>query len=198
MDHQAIDFKNEIQITVRSGETGKVLHEIDTHNDISDDMLAAEYHTYFNAKGNTGTPWCFLLQDGPLWSGFTWDRTNPWAPYCYSQNNLYQGVADTSADMRYAGNTWTWDAASKRHKFWFRWTKLADDITLRAFGLTGWNSFVEQWPQCYGIQNNAPVVFCPQSLVVLPTPILIHGRKAGSQIPDTLELSYYLSLVGVN
>ena len=199
MDHQAVDFKNDITIRVLSGETGKVLDEAHAHNDISDDLLAWCRVIYGNGYANAsgaGCPCCFFLPDGPLWNGFIWDRSNPWAPYCYSMNNLYQGEVDATAEPHWANHKWNWDGS--RHRLWFRWTKLADDVQLKALGLTAWNPWVDQWAQGYGVVNGQPTVFIPQTLVVLPSSILVRGRKNGTQIPDTLEISYYLSIVGVN
>ena len=195
----ALEFKNEIVLRVTNGETGALRDEVRLHNDISDDVLAWVRNIYLNAGGDaggTGYPACFLLPDGADWATFSWDRTNPWAPYCYSLNSLYQGVNDATADQHWGKHTWTFDGV--RHRLWFRWTKLADDLQLKALGLTGWDSSVDNFPTSCGLASGVPTVFTPQTLVVLPTSMLVRGRKNGTQVPDTLEISYYMSLVGVS
>jgi len=201
MDNIKLEFKNEVVLRVISGDTGKVSAESRIHNDISDDVLGWATNIYLNggavASGNgTGYPACFLLPDGPDWATFSWDRTNPWAPYCYSLNSLYQGVNDGSADQHWAKHVWSFDGA--RHKLSFRWTRLADDFQLKGLGLTAWDPYTSDFPGGYGLVSGAPSVFVPQTLVTLPTSLLIKGRKGGDQTPDTLEISYYMSLVGVN
>ena len=195
MEHTALTFDNKATIRLRCGQTGEIKAETEVHNDISDEMLASANMIYLNSYMNNYPPICCLFPDGPLWASFTWDRTNPWCPYMYTLNNTYQGNVDATANSHYAGPNWTFDGT--RHRLWYQWTKLADDFQLKAIGLTAWDAWVAQFPQCYGMQAQ-PVVFHPQSLVVLPTSFTIKGRKGGLQVPDTLEISYYLSLVGVN
>ena len=196
MNDLALRFDNQIELTVRSGETGEVLHQVQEHNDISDDFLASTKLTLFMDLKNQSAPYCFLLKDGPAWGGFSWDRKNPWAPYCATLNNKYGTIYDTTADPHWKSRNYSY--VEGRHRLFFQWTKLADDITVRALGLTGLDRWVPNYPESCGIVASSPSVFVPQTLVVLPSPITVHGRRGGSQIPDILEVSYFLSLVGVN
>lgn len=197
----AVTFKNTVQLVVRSGDTGEELFRHEDHNAISDDMLANAQNIYL--YGEIGLlPACFLLKDGPAWSGFTWDPRNPWAPYCATVNNLYGGSFDVTADPHWKlqlSAAATWVPAELRHKLFYTWTKLADDLSVRALGLTGWGwGEVTGGTVSLGLATSQATVFVPQSLIILPTPVLVRGRKAGTQIPDILEVSYYLSAVGVN
>lgn len=188
-------FDNEISLTVRDGETGEVRHQLTQHNDISDDMLASGRNIYVNDFIEDPRPYCFLLRDGADWSGFTWNRKNPWAPYCYVPNNLYGGSFDAIANPHWRAQSGC-SAAGGRWRLFYQWTQLADDLQLKALGLTGWDS---AYPAAtYGMVTDAWSVIVPQSLIVLPTPVLVRGRKGGTQLQDILEISYYLSVVGVN
>ena len=203
MSTSTIDLKNTVQLLLRSGDTGEELFRYEDHNDISDDITVFARRLYAATRnlGAAGNPYCFLLKDGPDWTGFTWDRKNPQAPYCAAANNLYNGAYDTNADphwtSRVAGATW--NATEKRHKLFFTWTKLAEDLSVKALGLTGWDDhWIPNFPVCMGIDTSKTTVFVPQTLITLPAPILVRGRRGGTQIPDILEVSYYLSAVGVN
>jgi hypothetical protein len=197
MDTPALKFDNEVQITLRSSVTGKVLGEYTSHNDVSDDILASGRNIYSNDTLNDVRPWCFLLRDGPLWSGFTWDRKNPWAPYTCSPNNLYGGSFDGTANPHWRAYS-SCSYVGGRWKLFYQWTQLADDLQLKALGLTGWDADQSNLAQKSGCITNAWSVFTPQTLIVLPTPIPVKGRKGGTQVQDILEISYYLSVVGVN
>ena len=192
----AATLQNIVNLTVRSGETGEELFSFEDHNDISDDLLAANGYVYIAPIRETAAPYCFLLKDGPDWASFVWDRRNPWAPYCATPNNLYNGGYDATADPHWRPKAWSF--AGDRHRLFFQWTKLADDLTVKALGLTGWDSTVPNFPNSCGIVEDTPGVFVPQSLIILPTAITVKGRKGGTQVPDILEVSYYLSVVGVN
>ena len=189
-------LENIAQVKVRSGETGEVLFEVEQHNDISDDLLACGRFIYTAPTRNEAYPYCFLLKDGADWDTFTWDRKNPWAPYCATLNNIYDGGYDTTANPHWVPKSWSF--VDNRHKLFFQWTKLADDMSVRAFGLTGWDNAAPNFPASQGIVSSAPGVFVPQTLVILPSAALVKGRKGGTQTPDILEISYYLSAVGVN
>jgi hypothetical protein len=196
-------FENEAIITIRSGKTGDILYETSEHNAISDDILGAEGHIYTTPMANTTAPYCFLLPDGSNWSGFTYDRTNPYAPYCISVNNS----VDTSAEPFWKTRT-TYTAPSNtvtgRHKLFFQWSNLPFDFQLKAIGLTGWqsdtsNSDMADYNFGAGTSvNQQATIFVPQTLVVLPGAVLIHGRNGGSGTPDVLQVSYFLSIVGTS
>ena len=181
-------FSNEIELVVRSGDTGEIKHEYKEHNDVCDDFLCARGRVIINHIQSAAYPYCFLLPDGPNWTGFTFDRKNPWAPYSITDNR----ITDPSADQLYMGKTYSY--VNNKHKFFYRWTNLPKNIQLRGIGLTNQDdSFAAL---LYGI-NDSAIVFLPQTLVVLPTAIPINGRLLGTQTPDILEISYYLSVVGV-
>jgi hypothetical protein len=42
------------------------------------------------------------------------------------------------------------------------------------------------------------VIFVPETLVILPSAILVHGRDGGLGTPDILQITYTLSVVGVS
>lgn len=194
---QELRFENVVHLQVRAGDTGAVLAEHEAHNDISDDMMCSGRQIYLTDEVDDPMPYCFLLKDGPLWTGFTWNQRNPWAPYCYVPNNLYNGVADASANPHWAPHA-RGTFVNGRWKLFYQWTQLADDLQLKAIGLTGWDNDHTSYAQRWGCITNAWSVITPQSLITLPTPILVRGRKGGSQVQDILEISYYLSVVGVN
>lgn len=196
-------FENEVMITVRSGNTGELLTEWSGENAISDDILGAYGHIYNTPFANGIAPYCFLLPDGTNWSGFVYDRTNPSAPYCITANNS----VDTGADAQWkTRQTYTAPAniVTGRHKLFFSWNNLPLDFQLKAIGLTGWQSDSSSGDMSdynFGAGssvNMQPTVFIPQTLVVLPTSILVHGRNGGSGTPDVLQVSYFLSIVGTS
>ena len=193
----ALRFDNTVDLVIRAGDTGEVLQGVSTHNDISDDLLGSGRHIYANDIVNESRPYCFILRDGPDWSGFTWNRKNPWAPYCFVPNNLYNGAFDATANPHWRAQS-SCALVNGRWRLFYQWTQLADDIQLKALGLTGWDGGVANVPNCYGMVTNAWSVVVPQTLIILPTPILVRGRKGGTQVQDILEISYYLSVVGVN
>jgi len=201
--YQGLKFENEVQLKVISGKTGETVAEWSKDNAISDDVLCAYGHIFITQMQGGGAPWCFLLPDDPIgytnWTGFTFDRTNPYAPYCATANNS----VDTGADPQWqTRQTYTapLTPVGGRHKLFFEWTKLPLDFQLKALGLTGWQSSSAggDIPDAqFGAVNQQPTIFIPQTLVVLPSSILIHGRNGGSGTPDILQVSYFLSIVGV-
>ena len=201
-------FHNSIELIVRDGVTGeeKVAYK---DNAISDDFLVTAGRIYVNISlGNTFTsqPVCFLLRDDgggeTAWSawttatGGTLPRMDPWAPYCYSLNN----VGDATADTLYKGKTYTAPSVATgfRHKLFYSWTQLPFNIQLKAIGLT------DMQPEYYSqyavglVGAGLPAIFVPQALVVLPQSILVHGRNGGTTTPDILEVTYFLSVVGAS
>lgn len=178
---------NTVHIQVKSAE-GEVLHEHTDHNDIADDILVWKEHILRNNQSNQSNPYCFLLPDGPAWAGYTFNRLDPWAPYCMTLNR----TMDTNADTLYAGhatpvqvgNTW---------KLFYKWTKLPLDLTLKAIGLMDWegNGGID------GAYPNNATIFNPMTLLILSSPLTIKGRLAGAQTPDTLEVTYYIGMTGV-
>lgn len=179
-------LNNYVNIQVKSAK-GELLDEYTGHNDYSDDVLVNNRCILTNFNQGSA-PYCFILPDGANWTGYTFNRRDPYAPYAATLNRSM----DANADPLYAGrqsSTWvnnTW-------KLFYRWSKLPLDFSLKALGLTSWetNTLVD------GI-NDAPTIFVPLTLVVLPTAIPIKGRLGGAQTPDILEVSYYLSIVGVS
>ena len=210
-----LKFDNTFELTIRSGETGEVLHQVSGHNDISDDFLCGRgkiFTSHYRAPGQP-QPWCFLLPDGGAWTSGQWvtqgsvfDRKNPWAPYCTTANN----IVDTGADMLYkaktdVGCTFTdpraGTNATNNWRCFYRWSLLPINLQLKAFGLTGWQDNPPSF--MFGASSNQQqTTFVPQTLVVLPASILVRGRNATvpnvipSQTPDILEITYYLAIVG--
>jgi hypothetical protein len=204
---------NKVLITIRDGETGDVKFQTTEHNDIADDFLCGRGVIFANNIQNDSTrPFCFLLPDGGSWSGFVFDPANPSAPYCIQPNNYNHlgAQVDALADQTFKthsgavgiggglqppyGQSGGLDNSTQgKWKLFFRWTALPTDFTLRAIGLTGWQTNNQDF--IFGGEA-APAVFVPDTLVVLPSGILVKGRNAGAQTPDTLEVSYFLSIVG--
>jgi hypothetical protein len=208
----SMKYENVVEITIKSGETGEVLQQVETHNDTSDNFAAPDVRIYVHdRRGNH--PYLFLLQDDP--SGQTkWDkfltqygvgynplqvtanfnnawRKDPWAPYSYHQGR----GGDTQADHYWAGNTWAMQGG--KHRLFFKWVKLPGVMfNLRAMGLgsfeyTGGDDAVD------GVTGDTPGFFRLQTLLVLPAALHIRGRDNGNQTPDILEVSYYVSVVAV-
>jgi hypothetical protein len=208
-------FSNEVKVTVRSGETGDVKFEWNGENAICDDTLCTEeqiFITPFASSGNSGgPPWCFLLPDDPVgltnWVGFTFDRTNPYAPYCTTLNN----ALNPSAQAQWQGrqyHTGPSNPVTGQHTLGFTWNNLPTDFQLKAIGLTGWQysniSTINSGANgsAYGVPGaNSPAALAsqlvPQTLVVLPTSILVHGIYP-SGTPDVLTVAYSLSIVGTS
>ncbi len=202
-----LKFDNTYVVTVRSGETGNVLLEQNGRNTISDDFLCARGKVFVSDNFVDGLPYCFLLPDGAAWTGFSWDRTNPWAPYCTTANN----VVDTGAQVLYNATTSTGCSITKPYdtgnanvnkwKLFYRWSLLPINLQLKAFGLTGWQSNVTAYA-VGASANQQQTTFVPQTLVVLPVSILVRGRNVSTpnpvaaQTPDVLEVTYFLSIVG--
>lgn len=207
MESLKIKFDNEVTVTVRSGDTGDVLFESTQDNAISDDILCPTTTIFIQPVPN-GAPWCFILPDGPNWSGFTYDRSNPSAPYCISANNSVDVAADPQWQRWVISGGYTPPVGVLgKTKLFYQWSNLPQDFQLRAIGLTGWQTTAgnlgDTPDNCFGAgftpsQNTLPTVFVPQTLVVLPAPILIHGRNLGTETPDVLQISYFLSIVGTS
>jgi hypothetical protein len=198
-------FENEVSIKLISGETGEVKYDSTQENAISDDFLCP-YAAIYTQITHNQAPYCFILPDGPNWSGFTFDRMNPYAPYSVAVNNYVNNGADPQwkAYNGVGGYTGPYGVLGQT-KLFFQWTNLPNDFQLRAIGLTGWQSYQlggDTPDTIYGAGfsptvNLTPTVLVPQTLVVLPSAILIHGILPGG-IPDILQISYFLSIVGVS
>src|SRR5271157_761637 len=206
-----VTFDNEVSITVRSGETGDIAYQYDAPNAVSDDILGtggSVAHIFYTVFAqSTQPPFCFILPDGAQWSGFTYDRSNPWAPYCITANNSVDTGATPQWQARTSvgGYTAPSNTVTGRHKLFFQWggsnPGLPLDFTLRAIGLTGWQSDdfsgdIGNYAFGAGVvagQPLIPTVFVPQTLLVLPSGVLVHGRNGGSGTPDILQISYFLS-----
>lgn len=210
-----LNYDNPVEVTILSGDTGEVKYHYDGHNAISDDILGQFARVFITGMANTANaPYCFILPDGTQWSGFTYDRTNPWAPYCITANNSI----DTSAQPQWqarqgvGGYTPPSNTVTGKHKLFFQWSNLPTDFSLRALGLTGWQSdasggdigdyaFGDIGDYAFGAGNSVnqqPTVFVPQTLLVLPSAVLVHGRNGGAGTPDVLQVSYFLSIVGTS
>jgi hypothetical protein len=201
-----LKFENEVTITVRKGDTGEVLFENTQENAISDDFLCPTGTIYIQPLPN-GAPYCFILPDGPNWSGGTYDHSNPSAPYCISAN----ASVDTAADPQWqrwasSGGYTPPSGILGKTKLFYQWSNLPQDFQLKAIGLTGMQSQVgsgDEPDNVFGAgispnQTTLPTVFVPQTLVVLPASIMIHGRNFGTETPDVLQISYFLSIVGTS
>src|SRR5271166_5268686 len=209
MDNLKLKFDNEVTITLRSGKTGEILWESTQDNAVSDDLLCPAQTIFMqpNRAGNASTPYvgdypiCFILPDGPNWAGFTFDRANPWAPYCISANNSVDNAADPQWQGYVHGSGYTpVSTVFGKTKFFYQWTNLPQDFQLKGIGLTGWQGDAPNQSPRIGFQSTpyVPTVFVPQTLVVLPTSILVHGRNLGTETPDVLQISYFLSIVGTS
>jgi hypothetical protein len=203
-----VKFENEVSITVLDGKTGEVAYQYNNHNAISDDILGTYAHIFYTTFASSSTaPYCFILPDGTQWSGFTYDRSNPWAPYCITANNSIDTGAQPQWQARtgVGGYTAPTNTVTGRHKLFFQWNNLPLDFTLRAIGLTGWQSentsSGDIGDYAFGAGstlNQQPTVFVPQTLLVLPSGVLVHGRNGGGGTPDILQVSYFLSIVGTS
>ena len=195
-----LKFENPVSVVIRDGDTGEVKHQWDGENAISDDMICSYGATFITNLNSGSGPACFLLPDGTNWLGFTFDRSNPWAPYCITANNAFDGSAQTQWQYR---TTYTAPSnpVTGQHKYFFQWSNLPYNLQLKAIGLTGWQSQASggNLPASYfGVSSLQATVFVPDTLVILPTSILVHGRNGGATTPDVLEISYFLSVVGAS
>lgn len=187
-----ISYDNTIEIILKSGKTGEIISQYEDHNDISDDILCHSKRIMINY--DTSSIHCMLLPDGPKWNGFTWNRKNPWAPYCFTKNRIddpYISEPFPGADKQYAICRYD-GIVNGKQKLFFQWTKLPDDFILKAIGIMNWSGL----GLIDGVLDSATAMI-PDTLLILPSPITIKGRKLGVQTPDILEITYYLSTVGV-
>src|SRR5271170_6930300 len=197
-------YSNRVEIKVKSQE-GEVLHEFAKDNAISDDFLVPtlrifDNSTLANSGGTFSSPLAFLLPDGADWAIYpAWDPRNPWAPYTntlnnslnFSANTLILGLSKNSPDNLSGPNATT----GYRYKMFYSWTQLPNDLQLKAVGLTGMQTDVYT-STLFGATTNIPAQFCPQTLVTLPSSFLVHGLTGSTGIPDVLEVSYFISVVG--
>lgn len=213
MQNLKVKFDNEVQLKVISGKTGEVVTEWAGDNAISDDMIAGGQGggRIFAAPADGVRPYCFLLPDGPNWTGFTYDRQNPWAPYCISVNNSVDTGAEPFWKQYSQFNFFAPDNMTNlltqpptgiagRYRLFFSWgiPGLPFDFQLKAIGLTAWANNYADYIYGAGSQSNLhQSIFVPQTLVVLPAAITVHGRDNGLGTPDVLQISYFLSIVGV-
>ena len=202
-----LKLDNPVEVTVISGKTGKVAYHYDGHNAISDDILGETGRVFYTGFENIPTvPYCFILPDGAQWSGFIYDRSNPWAPYCITANNSVQTSTNTQWQARQGvgGYTAPSNTVTGKHKLFFEWSDLPLDFSLRALGLTGWQSSTaggDMGDFTFGAGvslNQQPTVFVPQTLLTLPSAVLVHGSNFGTGTPDFLQVSYFLSIVGTS
>jgi hypothetical protein len=198
-------FKNEVTVKLISGATNEVLLDETKENAISDDFLCPTGYIYQNGVHGSETPYCFLLPDGPNWTGFVYDRQNPWAPYSTTASNYIDNTADPLWKSYAASSSGTYTApygVLGTTQLFFQWSNLPVNLELRGIGLTavqsnnGNNGDVpDQW---FGAVADEPVIFVPETLVILPSAILVHGRNGGVGTPDILQITYTLSVVGIS
>jgi hypothetical protein len=183
-------FSNRVEITVKSQE-GELLYEYAKDNAVSDDFIVTSGRIFDN---NGLTPAAFLLPDGAEWTSYPgWDSRNPWAPYtCTVSNSVILG----STQPLYAFPSVSGPNGSTqfRYKMFYQWNNLPNDLQLKAIGLTGMQRDQIDG-HLYGIVNQSPINFTPETLVVLPSSFLVHGLVPGG-VPDVLEVSYFISVVG--
>jgi hypothetical protein len=206
-------FSNRVEITVKSQE-GEVLHSYAKDNVISDDFLATNGRIFFNNTLNSFngpffSPIAFLLPDGTQWASYPgWDARNPWAPYTCTLNNslnssastLQQGLNKNGYNTNEAFNTSNLHnpvaANQYRWRMFYTWNQLPTDIQLKAVGLTALQSDIYSGISYGSPANATPSNFCPQTLVIIPTSFLVHGLVGATNVPDVLEVSYFISVVG--
>jgi|SRR5271157_111029 len=197
-------YSNRVEIVVKS-QDGEILHQYAKDNAISDDFLVPSLRIFDNSTeasfgGTFSSPFAFLLPFGTEWATYPgWDPRNPWAPYTntlnnslnFSANTLILGLSKSSPNNLTAPST----ATQYRWKMFYSWSQLPNDLNLKAIGLTGMQTDVHN-SILFGAVTNTPANFCPQTLVVLPSPFLVHGLTGSTGIPDVLEVSYFISVVG--
>lgn len=204
-----LSFDNEVEVTVRSGKTGEVAYRYEGCNSISDDILGPYGRIYFTPMlATTAAPYCFILPDGSQWTSFTFDRQNPWAPYCATANNSVDPDSEPQWAQRQSvgGYTAPTNTVTGKHKLFFEWGiagGLPFDFQLRAIGLTGWQNSGYTGGDItaynFGVSvADQPSVIVPQTLLILPSAVTVHGRNGGSGTPDILQISYFLSVVGTS
>jgi hypothetical protein len=195
-------FENEVTVAVRSGKTNELLFDWKKKNAISDDFLCGTFNIYQNGLRGSGAPYCFLLPDGPNWTGFVFDRQNPWAPYSTTVNNYLDNSADPLWKSYQSSGSYTAPyGILGTTQLFFQWSNLPTDLELRGIGLTALqsnNSSGDVPDPIFGALVDEPVIFVPETLVILPSAILVHGRDGGVGTPDILQITYTLSVVGVS
>lgn len=180
-------FDNTVNIVLRDGSTNEIKENIELHNDINEDIITHHYQLYRFPSLDMNHPQCALYLDGPKWDGFVWNPKNPWCPYTITKNR----TADASADTIYQTRQ-SLTSVNGKWKLFYRWNKLPDDILLKAVGLINW--FGED--VINGVLDSTTIL-TPDTLLILPAPITVKGRKLGTQVPDILEITYWLSITGV-
>jgi len=198
-------YSNRVEIVVKSQE-GEVLHQYTKDNVISDDFLVPSDRIFDNKTlsgfgGTQFSPAAFLLPDGAEWASYPgWDARNPWAPYTNTLNNstnssanqLISGLSKASPNNLSVPNAST----QYRWKMFYSWTQLPVDLQLKAIGLTLMQSDAFNSTLFGSPANGVPANFCPQTLVILPSSFLVHGLTGSTGVPDVLEISYFISVVG--
>jgi hypothetical protein len=202
-------FQNSVEIVVKN-KAGEIIHEFKKDNAICDDFLVNYGRIFMNDALNSfngpySSPVAFLLPDGPLWTGLpAFDRTNPYAPYVLTNNNVTNGSANElyAALTKSSPNNLTppSTATQNRWKMFYSWSQLPLDLQLRAIGLTAMQTDqISNGYVGFGLYGNAlPAVFVPETLIVLPSAFLVHGLSGATNIPDVLEISYFISVIGAS
>lgn len=181
-------FKNDLEIAVLHGDGSR--DEYKVSNSICDDFLGGFGMLYYKQWNASTDLQAVIFPSGSQWTGWTWNPRDPWVPYGCQSN----AATNTEGSPINQIATITYDAANTRYRLYYQWTKLELDYSLKAVGLTMWDWFNTN--EC-GATANTYGSFPVGTLAVLPTPIALKGLNGGTQVPDILQVSYYLSLVGV-
>ena len=183
-------FQNEVNIKLLSAD-GETLFDHTDHNDFADDILVCRRQILTCLYSGAGmNPYCFLQQDGPKWTGYSWNRRDPYIPYPIQANRTLDSAADSIYQPHAAAS---WDGS--RWTLFYQWSQLPVNMQLKAVGLMDWdNSGMSE-----GVDASVnPTLITPATLVILPQAITVRGRVGGTQTPDILQVSYYLSIAGVS
>lgn len=181
-------YINQLEIQLVKPDTNEITT---VYNSTSDDFLCGFGAIYSKcAANNQNYMQAVIFPDGPAWSGYTWNPRDPWIPYSCLPNK----PDDPSASSLNQTPTVTYDSVNRRFKYYYQWLKLDYDFNLRAIGLTLWDYFDAAACGCAAAGYHSYPV---GALAVLPSAIPIKGQIGGTQTPDILQVSYYISLVGV-
>jgi hypothetical protein len=180
-------FKNSLDISVIRGGAEEVTH---IENSVADDFLCGLQGVYMKGPWTPDRLQAVLLPDGPRWDSWTWDPRDPWTPYPCLANH----PNDTEAVNIHQQASYNWDSVQNKARLSYQWTKLDQDFALKAVGLTNWDWFDNTQ---IGVSGQGYTCIPVATIAVLPQPLVIKGRNSGAQVPDILQVSYYLSLIGV-
>jgi hypothetical protein len=186
-----LKYKNPLSISILDGSTKKLKERVDIENSISNDFLVGFGNMYQKYCNFANYMHLALLPDGPLWSSWTWDPTDPYVPYPFSVGTQTDNVANP---YYAAASQVLWDGTNNRWELFYQWNALPQNFSLRAMGLLAidWNGNSNNWGNVNGLTT-----FPVGTIAVLPTALSVLGRLGGTQVPDILQISYYFSVIGV-